>query len=122
MAAAGARVPVQNPAYASTRPPRTIDPVFIVNDRFDILRPIIADGNVIIRVVSPTGVSVGGGPGRCRAQVGILPADQSGHSARTEGVMAATIGEVMAAWFVLSVPLGIVVGRFLRDQNQSAQR
>jgi hypothetical protein len=36
--------------------------------------------------------------------------------------MAATIGEVMAAWFVLSVPLGIAVGRFLRDQNQSAQR
>jgi hypothetical protein len=41
---------------------------------------------------------------------------------RTEGVMATTIGELMAAWLILSVPLGIVVGRLLRDQNESAQR
>ena len=41
---------------------------------------------------------------------------------RTEGVMATTIGELMAAWLILSVPLGIAVGRFLRDQNESAQR
>jgi hypothetical protein len=36
--------------------------------------------------------------------------------------MATTIGELMAAWLILSVPLGIVVGRLLRDQNESAQR
>jgi hypothetical protein len=76
MAAAGARAPVQNPAYASTRPPRATDHVFIDNGRFGMVKPTIIDENAIIRGASSTGKSVGGGQVRCRAQIGVQPADQ----------------------------------------------
>jgi hypothetical protein len=34
----------------------------------------------------------------------------------------ATIGLAMTAWFILSVPAGIAVGKFLRRQDRSTQR
>jgi hypothetical protein len=94
---------------------------FTLNSWFDILRPLFSAKRDHPRGFADRHLSwrrSGGGDGLRSAFS--LPISQV--TERTEGVMAATIGEFMAAWFVLSVPLAIAVGRFLRDQNQSTQR